>query len=69
MIIEQFSVKQLIKIENVSLIKQGDMLWKDGDIVEIKDVEISENRIEVWNKDKTLSELIYDYEFGGISIF
>lgn len=65
--IETFSINEFIKIVNVSLIKQGDMLWKDGDIVQIKDVDTFENRIEVWNEDKSLSELIYDYELDGIT--
>lgn len=51
---------------DVSLIVQGDMLWENGDIVQIKDIEICENRIEVWDKEKFLSELIYDYEFKAI---
>ncbi|GEM_PF-3873092 len=56
----------LIKIVDVSCIAQGDYLWSNGDIVEVKDVEENENRIEVWDKDKFLSELIYTYEFKGI---
>ena len=35
----------LIKIVDVNKIKQGDYLWEDGDIVEVKDVE--DDRIEV----------------------
>jgi hypothetical protein len=64
--IEQFTVNELIKIVDVSLIKQGNMLWNNGDVVQIKEVDIYENRIEVWDKDKYLSELIYDYELSGI---
>jgi hypothetical protein len=64
--IENFSINEFIEIADVSLIKQGDMLWSNGDIVQIKDIEVCENRIEVWNEDKSLSELIYDYEFSGI---
>jgi len=67
MSIEQFSINKFIKIVDVSLIKQGDMLWKNGDIVQIKDVDVCENRIEVWNEDKSISELIYDYELDGIT--
>lgn len=63
-----FKPKDLIKILDVDLIKQGDYLWSNGDIVEIKDVEMNENRIEVWNINKTLSELINIHEFTGIEI-
>lgn len=64
--IDKFSKDEFIKIINVDVIKQGDMLWESGDIVQIKDIDIFENRIEVWNKEKWLSEFIYDYEFDGI---
>jgi hypothetical protein len=67
MVIEDFESNQFIKVINVSLIKQGDMLWQDGDVVQIKDVDPFENRIEVWNKDKYLSEFIYDNELAGIT--
>ncbi len=65
--IEDFSKNEWIEMRDVSLIKQGDMLWENGDIVQIKDVEKSENRIEVWNKDKLLSELIYEHELAGVA--
>lgn len=65
--IEDFSIGETIRIVDVSLIKQGDMIWDNGDIVYIRDVDIAENRIEVWDKDKYLSELIYENELSGIS--
>jgi hypothetical protein len=63
-----FQIGGLIKIVNVDLIKQGDYLWSNGDIVEVKDIEEYEDRIEVWNTDKSLSELIYTHEFKGIKL-
>lgn len=67
--IEHFSKNEFIKIIDVDLIKQGEMLWKSGDVVQIKDIDVFENRIEVWNKEKWLSEFIYEYEFDGIERF
>ncbi|GAA4879961.1 hypothetical protein GCM10023310_70180 [Paenibacillus vulneris] len=64
--ISEFKPTEFIKIVDVSLIKQGDMLWENGDIVEIEDVEVYENRIAVWDKEKFLSEYIYDHELKGI---
>lgn len=62
----EFQKGELIKIVYVDQIKQGEYLWSNDDIVEIRDVEEFEDRIEVWNVDKTLSELIYINEFKGI---
>lgn len=62
----KFQKGDLVKIVDVDCIKQGDYLWSNGDIVEVEAVEEDENRIEVWNKRKTLSELIYVNEFKGI---
>ena len=70
MLVTDFNQKDKIKIVDISLIKQGDLLWSNGDIVEARDVEIGEegyNRIDVWCKDKYLSEYIYPNEFEGIS--
>jgi hypothetical protein len=62
----EFNRGDSVKIVNVDIIKQGDYLWSNGDIVEVRDVEEDENRIEVWNTEKTMSELIYTNEFRGI---
>lgn len=67
--IEELKITDSIEIVDVSKIKQGEYLWENGDIVEIKSVDIYENRIEVWNKEKYLSELIYGYELEGIRKF
>ncbi|MCA1029329.1 hypothetical protein LCM23_25280 [Cytobacillus kochii] len=70
MLITDFKKGEKVKIINVDSIKQGSLLWQDGDIVEIKGVEIGGegyNRLDVWDKDKRLSEYIYPYEFDGIS--
>ncbi|MCR8641475.1 hypothetical protein NV379_02285 [Paenibacillus sp. N1-5-1-14] len=64
--IEDFDANECIKIIDVSKIVQGDMLWKNGDIVQIKEVDVYENRLDVWRKDKYLSEFIYDYELRAI---
>ncbi|MEB5480857.1 hypothetical protein P8825_14925 [Shouchella clausii] len=72
MTINDFKTGTQIKIVNVSHIRQGDMLWSDGDIVEIKAVEIGNEegatRVDVWDKEKFLSEYIYPDEFKGIEL-
>lgn len=58
-----------VEIVDVDSIRQASMLWTNGDIVEIKNVETGDdgyNRLDVWDKDKGLSEYIYPNEFIGI---
>lgn len=70
MLIADFKKGQKLKIIDVDRIQQ-DMIWDNGDIVEIKKVETGSegyNRLDVWNKDKTLSEYIYPDELIAIEI-
>ncbi|UNY48785.1 hypothetical protein P9294_gp070 [Bacillus phage FADO] len=62
----KFQKGDFIKIINVNRIRQGSYLWSNGDVVEVREVEEEAGRIEVWNREKTLSELIYIDEFKGI---
>ncbi|MEK4951936.1 hypothetical protein NST12_16715 [Bacillus sp. FSL W8-1127] len=64
--IKDFKVNDFIEIINVELIERGDETWENGDIVQVRDVDVDENRIDVWDKDKYSSEFIYNYELKGI---
>lgn len=67
--ISDFVQGEKLKVMDVSAIKQGDTMWEDGDVVEIRGVETGGegyNRLDVWDKDKFLSEYIYPEEFIGI---
>lgn len=67
--ITDFKKSDKIKIVDVGKIRQGEMMWENGDIVEIKNIETGGegyNRLDVWNKEKYLSEYIYPDEFIGI---
>jgi hypothetical protein len=55
-----------IEIVNINYIDKTIMGWKNGDILQIKDVEPEFNRILVYDSAKTKAEYIYDYEFAGI---
>jgi len=55
-----------IEIANIHYIDKTVMDWKNGDTLQIKDVEPEFNRILVYNSAKTKAEYIYDYEFAGI---
>lgn len=55
-----------IEIVNIMYIDKTIMDWKNGDILQIKDVEPMSNRILVYDSMKTKAEYIYDYEFNGI---
>lgn len=60
----EFNIGDKIEVVSVDKIEQGELLWANGDIVEVRDVE--DERIEVWDKDKFLSEYIYLHELIGI---
>lgn len=64
--IEDFKAKDKIKIVDVNKIKQGDTMWENGDVVEVKNVDEEYNRLDVWRRDKYLSEFIYEKEMEGI---
>ncbi|MFD5852634.1 MULTISPECIES: hypothetical protein [Cytobacillus] len=61
MLIIDFNKGDKVEIVDVDSIRQGSMLWTNGDIVKIKNVETGDdgyNRLDVWDKDKGLSEYI-----------
>lgn len=67
--IDNYKVGDKIKIIDVNCIVQGENLWQNGDIVEIKRIEFdgkNYTRLDVWNVNKTNSEYIYLSEFHGI---
>ncbi|MET3505544.1 hypothetical protein [Halalkalibacter oceani] len=69
MLITNFKKGEKIKIINVNAIRQGEMLWSNGDIVEVREVEnegLGYDRLDVWDKERYLSEYIYPDEFIGI---
>ena len=59
----------MLKVVNAKIINQNNGSYEDGDLVEIRDLsEIEEGRIEVWDKDKFLSELMYEDEWKAFEI-
>lgn len=55
-----------IEIVNTTFIDKTIMDWKNGDVLQIKDIEPEYNRILVYNSTKEIAEYIYSYEFIGI---
>lgn len=66
--ITDFKKGDEVKIVDVDKIQYGDNFWENGDVVEVRDVDEYENRIELWNKNKYLSELLYEHELRGLEI-
>lgn len=61
-----FQPGDYIEIIKIMFIDKTIMDWKDGDILQIKDVDPKYNRILVYDNKKEKAEYIYDYEFDGI---
>lgn len=71
--IADFKKDDKILITDVDKINAGEMLWSNGDIVKVKDIQIQVlvqgnhyDRIEVWDKEEFYSEYIYPEELCGI---
>lgn len=67
--LSSFKEGDKIKIVDVSKIRNGKENWSNGEIVEIREIETGGegyDRLDVWHKDKSLSEYIYPDEFEGI---
>lgn len=61
-----FQPGDYIEIVKIMYIDKTIMDWKNGDILQIKDVDPKYNRILVYDNEKTKAEYIYEYEFVGI---
>lgn len=67
--IQEFQEGDLLLIVDVACIKDGAERWSNGETVEVRGVESGEdgdNRLDVWDADRFLSEYIYPHEFRGI---
>lgn len=57
-----------VRITDIRFIDKTIMDWRNGDVLQIKEVDESTNTILVYDREKKLAEYIFDYEFDGLEI-